>query len=410
MGTNRKPRLYGQLTPLAVRRLSKAGYHADGAGLYLQVLESGARSWVLKYTLFGRKREMGLGSCKTYTIDEARERARKYRQLVDDGIDPIAQRDQEKAQRRAESGQRKTFEEAAREYVRQHQGRWRNAKHAAQWTTTLEVHAYPIIGGRDVNSITKADILSVLDPIASEKAETASRIRQRIKAVLDWSAARDWRRNHNPAMWDEIARAVPIVPKARRTKHFAACAYADVPATLQAVRASTATDLVKLMFEFTVLTAARSGEVRGMTWGEVNAKAHTWTVPAGRMKANREHRVPLSFQASDLLKRAHKLTAKHDDADLVFPNSTGKAYSDMVFTALLRRLGYAFTMHGYRSSFRDWAGETTAYPRDVIEAALAHQLQDKTEAAYFRSDLFDKRRALMNDWAQHCASTAGGNQ
>lgn len=407
MGSIRKARLYGKLTPLAVRRLSRPGYHADGAGLYLQVGDGGARSWVLKYHLHGRVREMGLGSVKTYTVDEARERARKYRQLVDDGIDPIEHRRNEKAQRAVEAGQRKTFEEAAREYVRLHQGRWRNAKHAQQWTNTLQVHAYPTIGQRDVDSITKADILAILEPIASDKAETASRIRQRIRAVLDWSAARDWRRNHNPALWDEVARALPIVPKAKRTRHFAACAYAEVGSVIHAVRESTATDLVKLAFEFIVLTAARSGEVRGMTWGEVDLKGKTWIVPPARMKAHREHRVPLSERAAEILKAAFKLTAKHDAGDLVFPTAKGKAYSDMVFTALIRRLGYEFTVHGFRSSFRDWAGETTGHPRDVIEAALAHQLQDKTEAAYFRSDLFEKRRALMVDWAAHCA---GGGQ
>jgi integrase len=374
--------------------------------LYLQVLDTGARSWVLKFVLFGRRHEMGLGSAKTYTLDDARERARKYRKLVDDGLNPIEHRDREKQQRRVEAGQRKTFEEAAREYVRLHQGRWRNAKHAQQWTNTLQVHVYPLIGERDVDTITKADVLTVLEPIASEKAETASRIRQRIRAVLDWSAARDWRRNHNPAMWDEIAHALPIVPKKKRTKHFAACAYAAVPATVLAVRESTATELVKLMFEFTVLTAARSGEVRGMCWGEVDTKTKTWIVPPQRMKAGREQRVPLTERAVAILKRAHKLTEQHGAGDLVFPNGKGKAYSDMVFTALLRRLKYEFTMHGFRSSFRDWAAETTAHPRDVIEAALAHQLENATEAAYFRSDLFEKRRVLMDDWARHCAGGA----
>lgn len=401
MGDVRKGRFESRLTPLAVRRLKKPGLHADGHGLYLQVGESGARSWVMRFSLHGRTREMGLGKTATIPIDIAREAARAARQLVRDGIDPIEQRRAMLDQRAAEAGQRKTFAEAAQAYVRLKKDGWRNAKHAQQWTNTLEVHAYPLIGKRDVSSISKADIIAILEPIAATKPETASRVRQRIRAVLDLAAARDWRRNHNPRLWDEIAQALPIVPKAKRTKHFIACAYADVPTILQQVQDSTATEPVKLLFELTVITAVRSGESRHARWSEIDLASRTWTIPKERMKAHREHRIPLTDRAVEIIKVARKIAP---EGDLLFATGKGTSFSDMTLTALLRRLGHdAITVHGFRSAFRDWAGETTAHPRDVIEAALAHQVENKTEAAYFRSDLFEKRRLLMSDWSKHCA-------
>lgn len=402
MGNIRKPRLYGRLAPLSVRRLKSPGYHADGAGLYLQVGESGSRSWVLKFTLFGRKREMGLGSVNTYDLGEARERAKQYRQMVDAGIDPIEHRRNELAQAALDAGQRKNFEEATTEYIKLHRATWRSAKHPEDWRASLTTYAFPYIGKRDVDTITRGDVVSILDPIWTTKTETATRVRQRIRAVLDWAAAKGWRRSHNPVLWDEVDRALPKAAKVKKVTHFAACPHADVPAFIQQVRASTSGDSVKLAMEFGILTAARSSELRGATWTEFDLQRKVWVLPAERMKAHKEHRVPLSDRCIEILQAARKLHG----GELVFPSPTGKVLSDMTLTKLIRTLGHGFTQHGFRSTFRDWAGETTGHPRDVIEAALAHQLQDKTEAAYFRSDLFEKRRLLMDDWARHCAGGA----
>lgn len=403
MGHIRKPRLCGRLQPLTVRRLKTPGYHADGAGLYLQVTDTGGRSWIFRYTLHGRKREMGLGSVQTYDLGEARERAKKCRQQVDDGIDPIEHRRTELAQKAQEAGQRRNFEEAVTEYIRLHRSTWRNAKHPEDWRASLTTYAFPYIGKRDVDTITRGDVLSILDPIWLVKTETASRVRQRIRAVLDWAAAKGWRKSHNPAIWDEIDRALPKAAKVKKVSHFAACPYADVPAFIGQVRASTSTDAVKLAMEFGILTAARSGELRGAKWAEIDLRRRVWIVPAERMKAHREHRVPLADRAVEILEAARKLHG----GELVFPSPKGKELSDMTLTKLIRTLGHGFTQHGFRSSFRDWAGETTGHPRDVIEAALAHTLENKTEAAYFRSDLFDKRRLLMEDWARHCGAGEG---
>ena len=402
MGNTRKARFDSRLSALAAERLKTPGYHADGAGLYLQVTETGARSWLLVYRLFGKRREMGLGSFSDFKLAEARERARKYRQLVTDGIDPIEHRRIEMAQRRQEAAQRHTFEQAATEYVNAHKSEWKNAKHRDQWTNTLKAYAYPSIGPRDVAHVTKAEILAILSPLWTTKHETALRLKQRIHAVLDWAAAHDWRRNHNPALWDEIERALPRVSRARKAQHFVACPYADVPKVLKDVRASTATDPVKLLFELVVIAAVRSGEGRGARWSEFDLKAKTWTIPAERMKGKKEHRIPLSPRAVAIVKAARKLAPTNE---LLFPNGAGNPFSDMTLTALLRRLGHeAMTVHGFRSSFRDWSAEKTSHPREVVEFALAHAVEGKTEAAYFRSDLFERRRLLMTDWAKHCAT------
>lgn len=403
MGNVRKHRFESRLTPLAVKRLKRPGYHADGAGLYLQVSESGAKSWVLRYTLFGKKHEMGLGSVTTYDVVDARERARKYRKLVDDSIDPIAHRNAEHAQREAEQAQRRTFREACEEYVAAHKKDWKNEKHRDQWLNTLESYAWPSMGHKDVSAITKADILAAVDPIWREKHETALRLRGRIKSVLEWAAARDWRKDHNPNLWNEVARALPKVSRKRQTTHFAAAPYSDVAGLLATVKGGTSSDLVKLLFEFTVLTCVRSGEARGARWSEIDLTAKVWTVPKSRMKAGVEHRVPLVPRAVAILKAAKKLAPQ---SDLVFPNGKGNEFSDMTLTQILRRMNLNYTMHGFRSSFRDWAAEKTKHPREAIEFALAHTVDNKTEASYFRSDLFARRRKLMTDWAKFVAGGA----
>ena len=384
---------------MAVNAKSEPGYYADGDGLYLQVLASGAKSWILRFMLNKRAREMGLGSTSKYSLAEARERARKYRQLLDDGIDPIEYRKAEQAKNLAATGQRKTFEECAEEYQRLHASGWKNAKHASQWTNTLKTYAYPEFGKKDVSDVSKADILRALEPIWTTKTETAVRVRQRIRAVLDWAAARDYRHGHDPHLWDQISRSLPQAKDVKKGNHFAACPYSRVYEAIQSIKQSTASDNVKNAFEFIILTAARSGEVRGAQWSEIDFENKRWNIPPERMKASREHRVPLSPRALALLE-AQK--GKHPE--LVFPNEKGKPFSDMTFTMLLRRLGHDFTAHGFRSTFRDWSAEQTAFPREVCEAALAHVTKDATEAAYFRSDLFEKRRQLMEAWATYCAT------
>jgi integrase len=398
--TTRKARLDGKLTPLAVRRLSTPGLHADGGGLYLRVSPTGARSWILIVHLGGRRREMGLGSVRTYTLADARERARECRKLVDKGIDPITHRSAEVAANEAAQAARKTFKECATDYMRLHQPQWRNAKHTKDWPSSLERYVYPEFGDKDIGTVTKADILRVLEPIWHDKTETATRVKSRMRLVLHWAAAK----GHcapDPRLWTDVTAALPRASRIKRTTHYAAAPYASVPEILKVVRASSATDTVKALFQFVVLTAARSGEARGARWSEVDLAAKTWTIPGERMKAGKSHRVPLSDAALVILQAQPRVEGN----DLVFPTPKGVQYSDMTLTALLRRLKFPITMHGFRSSFRDWAGETTSTPHDVVEAALAHIRGDATVQAYARSDLFDKRRTLTDAWATYCVGT-----
>jgi integrase len=388
-----------RLSAVAVNAKKEPGYYADGDGLYLQVTASGAKSWILRFMLNKRSREMGLGSTSKYSLSEARERARKYRQMLDDGIDPIAHRDSEREKNLLVTTQRRTFEECAHEYHKLHSGSWKNAKHGDQWINTLSTYAFPEFGKKDVSDISKADVLRTIEPIWAVKPETASRVRQRIRAVLDWAAARDYRRGHDPHMWDQVSRSLPKTKDIKKSKHFEACPYAGIYDALQSIKGSTAGGTVKNAMEFIILTAARSGEVRGATWSEIDFDARRWNIPAERMKAGHEHRVPLSPQAIKILEAQR---GKH--AELVFPSDREKPFSDMTFTMMLRRLGHTFTVHGFRSTFRDWSAEQTAFPREVCEAALAHAMKDATEAAYFRSDLFEKRRQLMEAWATYCAT------
>lgn len=390
-----------RLTAVSINAKKQAGYYADGNGLYLQVSASGAKSWILRFSLNKRAREMGLGSLSDWTLSEAREQARKYRQLLDEGIDPIAHRQTQRERNLLATAQRRTFEQCATDYRDLHASGWKNLKHADQWINTLTSYAFPIFGKKDVSDVSKADILAALEPIWTTKPETASRVRQRIRAVLDWAAARDYRQGHDPHLWDQVAKALPATKDIKKSQHFAACPYSSVNEVLKAIKTSGASDTVKLAFEFVVLNASRSGEVRGAKWSEIEFENKRWIIPKERMKANREHRVPLSPRALEILELRKKNAG---ESELIFPSEKGKPYSDMTFTMLLRRRGYEFTMHGFRSTFRDWAAEQTAFPREVCEAALAHAVENATEASYFRSDLFEKRRQLMETWAHYCAT------
>ena len=389
------------LTAVGINAKKEPGYYPDGNGLYLQVSTGGSKSWVLRFSLNKKAREMGLGSIVDRTLSEAREQARKYRQQLAEGIDPIEARKMQRQANLQATAAAKTFQDCAAEYHKLHASSWKNAKHADQWINTLTTYAFPVFGDKDVSAISKADILQALEPIWKTKTETASRVKQRIRAVLDWAAARDYRVGHDPHLWDQVDRSLPKAKSIKKVTHFASCPYLAVQATLKAIRKSSATDTVKDAVEFTVLTAVRSGECRGATWDEIDFDGRRWIIPPARMKAKREHRVPLSSRAIEILKQRRKIAG---DSPLVFASDRQKALSDMVFTMLLRREGFDYTMHGFRSTFRDWSAEQTSFPREVCEAALAHTNKDATEAAYFRSDLFEKRRELMDAWASYCVT------
>jgi integrase len=395
------PRKASILNPLAVSRLTAPGLHAVGgvAGLSLQITTTGARSWSLRVTVGGKRREMGLGSYPDVSLADAREKARKAREVIEQGIDPIEERKSVRSKLRAEVAKAITFKQAATAYIAAQEHGWKNAKHAAQWTSTLETYAYPKIGHLLVRDVDDSHVMEILTPIWTTKTETASRLRGRIEKVLDWAIASKYREGPNPARWKgnlDVRLAQPS--KVAKVQHHAALPYDDTGAFMAELRKVEGMGARAL--EFAILTATRSGEVRGATWQEIDLQKAVWIIPAERMKASKEHHVPLSPDTVALLKALPKL----GDSPYVFPGTKGQL-SDMTLTAALRRMNRSsLTAHGFRSTFRDWAGERTNYPREVCEHALAHKLKDKAEAAYQRGSLFDKRRALMNDWAKYCGT------
>lgn len=369
----------GQLLP---------GRHSDGAGLYLNVSDGGARSWVFMWKTNGRRREMGLGSLNAVSLSTARELAEKARRERAAGYDPIALRD---------ASVSKTFGEVADELIASMSPTWRNPVHRAQWKMTLSVYCAPI-RGKQVATIGVEDVLKILNPLWQTKAETAGRLRGRIERVLDFAKARGWRSGENPALWRGHLDA--ILPKrAKLTRgHHAAMPYDRVPAFLATLRGKHRVPALAL--EFTILTACRTNEALGSRWEEFDADSTLWTVPGSRMKGGRDHRVPLSDRAREILVEARKLGSQ----GFVFPGAVrGKPLTNVAMAKLLKRMEGDFTVHGFRSSFRDWAGEATAFPREIAEAALAHLVGDETERAYRRGDAIEKRRKLMDAWAQFCA-------
>lgn len=389
-----------RLPPVSVKKIKEPGYHADGGGLYLQVTKTGARTWVFRYTIGGRAREMGLGGLGAVSLAKARAKAAECRQLRADGLDPIEERDRARREAEEEAARAKTFKECAQAYIEAHKASWRNKKHADQWTSTLKAYAYPTLGETPVQRIGVAGITSVLEPIWTKKPETASRVRGRIEAVLDWATTRGYRQGDNPARWrGHLANILPSRAKVRRVEHHPALPYAEIGNFMAALRAEAGT--VARALEFTILTAARTSEVIGARWEEIDLEAATWVIPAGRIKAGREHRVALSSAAIAVLK---EMAGK--DPVFVFPGARAKhSISNMAMLKLLARMKRSdLTVHGFRSSFRDWAAERTNFPREVAEMALAHAIGDKVEAAYRRGDLFKKRLLLMEAWAKHCGT------
>jgi integrase len=378
------------LTAVGIRALKKPGRYADGNGLYLKVTESGAKRWELRTVVRGKRCDIGLGGLKLVSLAEAREVARKYRAIARSDGDPIAEK---------HLGRRvvPTFKEAAETVHNEHAKAWKNAKHSDQWISTLKAYAFPVFGDHRIDQVQTPDILKALTPVWLAKPETARRVRQRIKTVLDWAKAAGFRSGDNPV--DDINKALPRQPD--RRGHFAALPYAEVPAFVRRLHEDEPTS-ASLAFEFLILVAARTGEVLDAKWSEIDLDQATWTIPARRMKAGREHRVPLTSRCLELLGQAKLLAA---GSEYLFPGrSNKKPMSNMVLLMILRRLQSDCTVHGFRSAFRDWASERTNFAREICEAALAHIVKDKTEAAYRRGDLFDKRRDLMAAWANFLCS------
>jgi len=398
-------------------KYAKPGRHADGAGLHLLVKKSGARSWVFRYMLNGKSRDLGLSRCSEaiailqnagndeLTLAQARDVATIYRLKVKAGIDPIRERENDAAAKSAEVQAQKIakvrFKEVAQTYIDANEDTWKNKKHRQQWKNSLATYVYPIMGDLAVSEIETKHVLAAIEPIWKDKGETANRVRGRIETVLDAAKVRGYRNGENPARWrGHLSLILPARTKLSRGHHKAE-PYHSVPQVLSQLRSRHA--VAALALEFTILTAARTGEVIGATWSEIDIDKAVWAISAERMKAGREHRVPLSGRAIEILQHVKALNRSH-----VFPGNKGGPLSGMAMSMLLRRMKTDVTVHGFRSSFRDWAAECTGYPHEVCEMALAHSITNKAESAYRRGDLFEKRRRLMDDWAEHCNAKISG--
>lgn len=398
-----------RLNALTVAKAKRPGMYPDGGGLYLQVSKSGAKSWAYRFMLQGRSREMGLGSLKSVTLAEARVKAAEARKLRTAGVDPIEAAKEGAAKAKLEASKAIAFRAAAESYIAAHKPSWRSEKHASQWENSLEAYAYPVLGTLPVQSVGVAQVMRVLEPIWSKKTETASRVRGRIEAVLDWATARGYRLGENPARWrGHLENLLPKRAKVQKTKHYSALPYGEIGAFAGLLRERQA--VAARALEFLILTAARTGEIIGARWKEISIKEagkETWTVPADRIKGGKEHRVPLSPRAVAILMEM-KGEGEPKGENFVFPGGkAGEPLSNMALLSLLERMKRPdLTAHGFRSTFRDWCAERTNHPREVAEMALAHTVGDKVEAAYRRGDLFEKRRRLMNEWATYCATVA----
>jgi integrase len=402
MGSTVRRKIF-KLTATAVAKGKKPGHFGDGGGLWLQVSDAGTKNWVFRFVRNGRAREMGLGALHTVTLAEARDKAAACRKLVLDGEDPIEARDTHRLNTRAAAAKALTFDQCAEQYIEAHRAGWRNAKHHEQWTATLATYASPIFGTLPVAAVDTALVLKVLTPIWTTKTETAKRVRGRIESVLSWATVQKLRSGENPARWkDHLDQLLAAPEKVSKVEHHAAVPYSKMGAFMQQLRAEQGTSARAV--ELIILTAARTSEVFNATRDEFDLDARTWTIGGARMKSGRPHRVPLSEAALALVKSA----AADAEGAFVFAGAKeGKPLSNMAGLALLRRMGYGqYTVHGFRSSFRDWAAEQTNYPREVAEAALAHIVKDKVEAAYQRGDLYERRAAMMQAWADFCSRPA----
>jgi integrase len=392
-----------RLSAVGVQKAAKPGMYADGGGLYLQVRGPMSKSWIFRYKLSGRAREMGLGPLAVVSLARARELATEARKQCFDGVDPIELKRSQQAEREAEQEKARvpTFDEATTAYLHSNSAGWKNSKHAQQWSSTLATYASPHFGNCPVDRIDLKAVLKALQPIWATKTETAGRVRGRIEAVLDWATVLGHRTGDNPARWrGNLDKVLPMQRRVSTVKHHAALPYDAAPAFIRELAERTETAARALLF--TVLTASRTSEVLGMRWSEIDLDKALWTVPALRMKAGREHRVPLAEPVIDILQKL----SRGEPTDLVFPGpGDDRQLSINAMPAVLKRMKLVdVTVHGFRSSFRDWAAERTDAANEVVEAALAHTIGNKVEAAYRRGDLLDKRRALMNNWAVYLAT------
>jgi integrase len=399
-----------RLTALKVEKAKEPGMYCDGGGLYLRITPDGARNWVLRYMLDRRPRWMGLGPLALYGLQEARARALDARRKRHDGIDPIDARRAERARQRLDAAKAVTFKQCADSYIAAHRPGWRNEKHAGQWGATLSTYASPIIGALPVQTIDTSLVLKVLEPIWAAKPETAGRLRGRLERILDFAKVRGYRDGENPARWrGHLDKLLPARSKVRAVEHHAALPYVELPGFLAMLREQDG--VAARALEFLILTVARTGEGIGARWNEIDLLDKTWTVPAARMKAHREHRVPLGLRPLAILDEMQ--VARSDNGNgFVFPGGkAGTGLSNMAFLMLLRRVGRGdLTAHGFRATFKTWASERTSFQNEIVEAALAHVIGGKVKQAYRRGDMFEKRRRLMQQWATFCTTAqAQGN-
>ena len=395
------PRQIHRLAATKVDKTETPGMLADGGGLYLRVAKSGSKSWIFRFMLDGKAREMGLGSFTIIGLKKARQKAANCREQLDAGIDPINQNKADASERRLNAAKANTFDQCAEAYIDSHKASWSNTKHVSQWKSTLKVYASPTLGKLSVQDIDINLVLRCLEPIWTTKTETATRVRGRIESVLDWATVRGYRNGENPARWrGHLDKILPKPSKVRDVTHHPALPYEDLPDFIEELGHTEG--IAARALEFTIYTAARSNEVLLANWAEFNLAGKVWTVPKERMKSRKEHKVPLSSQAVRVLRMMEKIRS----SDYVFPGmKEGKHLSNMSMTAVLRRMGRMdITVHGFRSSFRDWAAEKTNAPNIVAEAALAHTIGNKSEAAYRRGDLFAKRSKLMDSWGRYTIS------
>jgi integrase len=386
-----------EINRLSARRLSgltEAGRYADGNGLYLSISENGGRRWVFLYRRHGKLREMGLGSAKSVKLAQARDLASGAREALARGLDPIEARDAAKGSL--------SFEQCADGYIADNKAGWRNAKHGDQWTNTLKEYAYSVIGKLPASDVATSHLTKILNPIWTEKTETASRVRSRIEAVLDWARVKGYRHGENPARWrGHLDQILPKRSKVQRVRHHPALPFAELPAFLKRLREMPGTAPKAL--EFTILTIARTNETIGGKIPEIDMTAAVWSVPGERMKTGRDHRVPLTTRAIQILKEVGIKEKDNRQGPIFFGQREDEHMSNGAMLAVLDRMDMGHvTVHGFRSTFRDWAGETTPFPNEVVEMALAHTIPNKAEAAYRRGDLFEKRRELMNAWTDYC--------
>ena len=393
-------RAFNRLKDLTVKRATKPGLYPDGAGLYLRVGPTGAKAWVFRYRRDGRLHDLGLGPLHTISLAVARQRAQKCREQRLDGIDPLEAKRAGRAAARLEAAKTMTFEDCAVAYIAAHQAAWTNSKHRKQWPATLTAYAYPVFGALPVNAVDTALVMKVLEPLWVIRTETASRLRGRIESVLDWARTRGYREGENPARWrGHLENLLPKKSRVKPVAHFGALPHAEISGFMAGLRQKEG--IAPRALEFLILTAARVGEVAGATWDEINLGERLWTIPARRMKGRKEHRAPLSDAAMAVI---GKMAACRQSEQL-FPG-----VSSASLLAVLHELHTVnVTVHGFRSSFRDWAAEISGFPAEVAEMALAHQVGSAVEQAYRRSDLFARRRQLAEAWAAYCAGSGGGD-